>query len=104
MSDSKSKELGEVLTRESTRTKEPKMYRVLLLNDHYTSQQFVVEILEQVFHKAHPEAVEIILQVHTKGSGTAGIYTKEIAETKVATVHHLAVEHEFPLKCSMEPM
>ena len=104
MSDRKVKEEGEVKTREEQRTKEPPSYRVVLLNDDYTSMEFVVLILQTVFHKDTGEATKIMLQVHEKGAGTAGVYTREVAETKITTVHHLASQHEFPLKCTMEPV
>lgn len=82
--------------------KEPSMYKVLLHNDDYTTMDFVVEVLIFIFHKTHEEATRIMLNVHEKGVGVCGIYTFEIAETKVETVHRLAQENEFPLKCSME--
>ena len=82
--------------------KEPSMYKVILHNDHYTTMDFVVLILENVFHKPPVEATRIMLNVHEKGYGVCGIYTFEVAETKVATVHALAEKHEFPLKCTME--
>lgn len=82
--------------------KEPSMYRVLLHNDDYTTMDFVVEVLIFIFHKTHEEANQIMLNVHEKGVGVCGVYTFEIAETKVETVHRLAQENEFPLKCSME--
>jgi ATP-dependent Clp protease adaptor protein ClpS len=82
--------------------KEPSMYRVLLHNDDYTTMDFVVEVLIFIFHKTHEEATQIMLNVHEKGVGVCGIYTFEIAETKVETVQRLAQENEFPLKCSME--
>lgn len=93
---------GETITREKVDTQEPPMFRVVLLNDDYTSMDFVVTILIQVFCKSAEEAHAVMLAVHQKGSGTAGIYTKEIAETKVAKVHQLARQHEFPLRCIME--
>ena len=80
------------------------MYKVLLHNDNYTSMEFVVLILEQVFHRSGPEAERIMLEVHRGGVGVAGIYTKEVAETKLAIVHTLARQHEFPLKCTVEPV
>lgn len=101
MSQSDSK--GEIITKERTKTKEPPMYKVVLLNDDYTTMEFVVMILESVFKKSANEANEVMLEVHTNGRGIAGIYTKEIAETKIAIVHHLARQNEFPLKCNMEP-
>ncbi len=87
-------------TREEVRT--PWLYRVLLLNDDYTTMDFVVQILEKVFHKAPPEAVQIMLHVHKRGMGLCGIYTRDIAETKIAEVHELARGAGFPLKCTME--
>lgn len=93
---------GDVLTKEEIATKEPSMYKVILLNDDYTTMEFVILVLQNVFRKRTEEAQAIMLSVHEKGSGVAGVYTKEIAETKVATVHHLASQNEYPLKCSME--
>jgi len=92
----------ETVEREKTRLKEPKMYRVILLNDDYTSMDFVVSILETVFRKTPAEAVQIMLQVHNKGSGLAGVYTREIAEAKVTLVHNRAEESGYPLRCTME--
>lgn len=82
--------------------REPSMYRVLLHNDDYTSMEFVVEILQFVFNKSAEEATLIMLQVHNEGIGVCGVYTYEIAETKVDTVQVLTREREFPLKCTME--
>ncbi|NIO11642.1 MAG: ATP-dependent Clp protease adapter ClpS, partial [Deltaproteobacteria bacterium] len=79
--------------------KRPPLYKVLLHNDDYTTKEFVVRILEYVFHKAHTEAVHIMLHVHQNGIGVAGVYTYEVAETKVAQVENLARQHEYPLKC-----
>ena len=93
----------QVITKTDKKTKRPPMFRVLLHNDDYTTMEFVVAILESVFHKPRVEAAQIMWHVHTRGVGTAGIYTAEIAETKVKTVHGLAREAGFPLKCSMEP-
>ena len=84
-------------------TEEPQLYRVLLLNDDYTTMEFVVIILQQVFRKSAQEAERLMMLVHKSGAATAGIYTREVAETKVAIVHHLAQQHEFPLRCRMEP-
>lgn len=81
---------------------EPQMYKVLLHNDDYTTMEFVVEILQKVFHKSPSEATRIMLLVHKSGVGTCGIYTAEIAETKVEMVHHLARKSGYPLQCSME--
>jgi ATP-dependent Clp protease adaptor protein ClpS len=82
--------------------KRPPLYRVFLLNDDYTTMDFVVFVLEKVFHKPAVEATQIMLHVHKNGRGLAGVYAKEIAETKVNDVLTLAREHEFPLRCSME--
>lgn len=79
------------------------MYRVLLHNDDYTTMDFVVHVLEAVFHRDAEAAVRIMLNVHRGGTGVCGVYSAEVAETKVAAVHKLAEENEFPLKCSMEP-
>lgn len=83
-------------------TKEPPLYRVILLNDDYTTMDFVIYVLETVFHKRPAEATQIMLSVHKKGACVCGFYTREIAETKVARVHQLAAENQFPLKCLME--
>jgi ATP-dependent Clp protease adaptor protein ClpS len=81
---------------------EPSMYRVLLLNDDYTTMEFVVQVLMHVFHKPVEEATRIMLNVHKQGFGVCGVYTFEVAETKVEMVHSLAHEYGFPLKCTME--
>ena len=83
-------------------TQEPPSYRVLIHNDDYTTMEFVVEILVVVFNKQVEEAVRIMLNVHNNGIGVCGVYPLEIAETKVNTVHALAQEHGYPLKCTME--
>ncbi len=89
-------------TREITELKEPKKYKVYLLNDDYTTMDFVVDVLCEVFHKTYEEAVNIMLTIHKQGKGLCGIYTYEIAETKVDQVHKLARAHEFPLRATME--
>ena len=83
-------------------TREPAMYRVLLHNDDYTTMDFVVAVLMAVFHKSVGEATRIMLNVHHTGIGVCGVFTFEVAETKVKTVHELARENGFPLKCTME--
>lgn len=93
-----------VSVEERVRTKEPKMYKVILLNDDYTSMEFVVLVLESVFHKNGADAQRIMISVHEHGSGIAGVYTKEVGETKIAVVHHLAKQNQFPLKCALEPI
>lgn len=91
-----------VATDQKTKIKEPPLYKVLLHNDDYTSMEFVVLLLEKVFNKTTAEATRIMLNVHQQGIGVAGVYHKEIAETKVAIVHDLAQKNEYPLRCSME--
>jgi len=91
-----------VLTDEETSVKEPPLYKVILHNDDYTSMEFVVLLLEKVFHKSTAEATRIMLNIHQQGLGVAGVYHKEIAETKVAIVYDLAQKNEYPLKCSIE--
>jgi ATP-dependent Clp protease adaptor protein ClpS len=81
---------------------EPPMYKVLLLNDDYTTMDFVVDVLKYVFYKSTEEATRIMLNVHNNGVGVCGVYSYEVAETKVNTVDALAREHGFPLKCTME--
>lgn len=87
---------------ERTRTKVPKQYKVILLNDDYTTMEFVVHILESVFSKTPAESVQIMLQVHKVGRGVAGIFSKQIAEAKIDIVHRQAREEGFPLRCVME--
>jgi ATP-dependent Clp protease adaptor protein ClpS len=93
---------GDVVTQDEIRIKEPKMYKVLLHNDDYTTMDFVVMILETVFHKSPSEATQIMLNVHHKGVGICGLYTFDIAQTKVTTVIAIARQHEYPLQCSYE--
>ena len=82
--------------------KRPPLYRVLLLNDDYTPMEFVVQVLEKVFGMDRKTATRVMLEVHTKGKGICGVYTYEIAETKVAQVTNLAQQHQHPLLCTME--
>ncbi len=81
---------------------EPKMYRVILHNDHYTTMDFVVSVLMKIFQKSAAEATKIMLDVHKKGKGVCGVYVYDVAATKVAQVAKMAKEAEFPLKCSFE--
>ena len=81
---------------------EPPMYKVLLHNDHYTTMEFVVYILQTVFSKSEDEAVQIMLNVHRNGVGVCGIFTAEVAETKVARVRYLSKKEKYPLQCTME--
>lgn len=92
----------EIASETACDVKEPPMYAVLLLNDDYTTMDFVVEILVFVFNKSIEDATIIMLNVHKQGMGLCGIYTYEVAETRVETVHAMAREKGFPLKCIME--
>ncbi|QPM91104.1 ATP-dependent Clp protease adapter protein ClpS [Pseudooceanicola algae] len=91
-----------VVVETRTRTKRPPLYKVLLLNDDYTPMEFVVLILEQFFHLNHAQAFEIMLTVHKKGVAVVGVFSHEIAETKVAQVMDFARKHQHPLQCTME--
>jgi ATP-dependent Clp protease adaptor protein ClpS len=93
---------AELLTRDEKKLKEPREYTVILLNDNYTTRDFVVEILELVFHKNPDEAVRIMLNVHHKGRGVVGVYTWDIANTKTNQVHAMAKQYDYPLKCIIE--
>jgi len=101
---SKPSNQGAVLTRKKSKVQEPSKFRVLLINDDYTTQDFVIMVLEQVFGKSQTDAQSLMMKVHIQGKAQVGIYTKEIAEMKVAIVHHLARQEEFPLKATMEPV
>jgi len=91
-----------VVTRPKTKTKRPNMYRVLLLNDDYTPMEFVVHVLERFFQKSREEATQVMLHVHHHGVGECGVYTYEVAETKVTQVMDFARKHQHPLQCVME--
>jgi ATP-dependent Clp protease adaptor protein ClpS len=93
---------GELLEEVEKQLKEPDMYKVVLHNDDYTTKEFVVGVLQTVFQKPAIEATKIMMDVHKKGRGVVGVYTWDIAQTKVAQVHRLAKEQEFPLKCTIE--
>ena len=80
----------------------PRRYKVLMLNDDYTTQEFVVEVLEGIFRRSRSDAIAIMLSVHQKGKGVAGVYVKSIAETKMKQVHELAQSQEYPLRCTLE--
>ncbi|MCB0320093.1 MAG: ATP-dependent Clp protease adapter ClpS [Bdellovibrionales bacterium] len=92
----------ETISREKTRVREPKLFKVILLNDDYTTMDFVVSILESVFQKSPSEATRIMLEVHKTGAGVCGLYPKQIAEAKVAAVINRAQAEEHPLQCIME--
>lgn len=103
--------MGDPSTRERTRTdarpeteiERPKMWKVLLHNDDYTTQEFVVWVLETVFRKPRGEAYAIMMNVHRSGLGLAGVYTHDVASTRVSSARKLAEQHEFPLLVTMEP-
>lgn len=90
-------------TKQRQKLQKPKLYKVLLHNDNYTTRDFVVAVLREVFHKSETDAVQIMLHVHYNGMGIAGVYTFDVAETKIRLVEKLAQENDFPLRLSMEP-
>jgi ATP-dependent Clp protease adaptor protein ClpS len=91
-----------VVVKSKPKTKKPSLYKVLLLNDDYTPMEFVVHVLERFFSKSREEATRIMLHVHRRGVGVCGVYTYEVAETKVAQVTEFARRHEHPLQCTLE--
>ena len=94
---------GEILERTKQETKKPELYRVVLLNDDYTTMDFVIEVLETIFNKQPAEAFRIMMMVHTQGKGLCGVYPHEVAETKVDAVMEAARDNGFPLRAAMEP-
>lgn len=90
------------ITRPRTKTQAPSLYRVVLLNDDYTPMDFVVHVLQKFFQREYTEATHIMLQVHQRGAGVAGVFAYEIAETKVHQVNQYARQNHYPLKCTME--
>ena len=92
-----------VVSESKPKLKKPPLFKILLHNDDYTTMEFVVYVLSTIFQQTAEEAVRIMLQVHQQGIGVAGVYTYEIAETKVAKVLALAQEYQYPLLCTMEP-
>lgn len=97
------REDGDVVTRKKSKTKKPKLFKVIFLNDHYTTMEFVVRVLESIFHKSPAEAAAIMLRVHNNGQGIAGVYTREVAETKVEQTLNWARRDGHPLMVTMEP-
>jgi ATP-dependent Clp protease adaptor protein ClpS len=93
-----------VAAKREEKLKEPEEFRVLFLTDHYTTMEFVVEILMMIFHKTDEEATRIMLDVHRKGRGMVGVYPWDIAKTKTDQVHSIARQHEFPLRCIIEEL
>ena len=102
MADEQRRTDGEVVEQVERQVKEPDLYQVVLLNDDYTTMDFVVQVLEEIFHKQPSEAYGIMMQVHTQGRGVCGHYPYEVAETKVAAVQDRAREEGFPLQAAME--
>jgi ATP-dependent Clp protease adaptor protein ClpS len=92
-----------VVTEKKSKTQKPRLYKVMLHNDDFTTMEFVIHVLEVVFNKQPQEAAVLMLQVHHRGMCVAGVYTYEVAETKVATVEKMARAAEFPFLCTMEP-
>ena len=92
-----------VQVQDRPKTKKPPLYKVLLHNDDYTTKEFVVMVLQGVFHKSEVDATRIMMHVHDNGIGVAGVYTYEVAETKIAKTTALARRYEYPLQLSMEP-
>ena len=93
---------ADVITRTRTKVQKPSLYRVLLLNDDYTPMEFVIHVLERYFQKREEEATQIMLHVHNAGVGECGVFTYEVAETKVTQVMDFARKHQHPLQCVME--
>ncbi len=93
---------GDVVTKTRPRTDRPSLYKVLMLNDDYTPMEFVVHVLERFFHKSHEDATRIMLHVHHKGVGVCGVYTFDVAETKVTQVIEFSRQHKHPLQCTLE--
>ena len=97
---------GDIVTERKTRTKsktaKPPLYKVILLNDDYTPMEFVVDVLEKFFAMDRPTATRVMLEVHTRGKGVCGVFTYEIAETKVSQVTSYSREHQHPLLCTLE--
>ncbi len=93
---------GQLQEKKDEKVKTPDMYRVVIHNDDFTTQEFVVEVLVKVFHKSVVDATRIMLNVHRNGAGQVGVFTYDIAATKVQQVHKMAREREYPLKCTIE--
>ena len=99
-----SQHIGDILVAEpETKTQRPPRYKVILLNDDYTPMDFVVMVLEHIFRKAHQEALDVMLEIHHNGAGLAGIYTRDVAETKADQVTEYARINDYPLSCTLEP-
>ncbi len=101
MSATKTIENEQPGVKERPKVEEPPLYEVLLLNDDYTTMDFVIAVLEVIFHKSEILATEIMLNVHKKGAGVAGVYSRDLAETKAAMVHDWAQQEGHPLRCTI---
>jgi ATP-dependent Clp protease adaptor protein ClpS len=99
-----SSESGVLVAEATPKTRQPPLFQVILLNDDYTPMEFVVDILERFFAMGRETATRVMLEVHTKGKGVCGVFTYEIAETKVAMVTGFARDHQHPLMCTLEPV
>ena len=102
MADDKPQRDLEILEKPANEVKQPEMFKVVLHNDDYTTMEFVLEVLESIFHKSPAEAHRVMMQVHTRGHGVCGAYPFEVAETKASLVHDAAREEGFPLRASVE--
>lgn len=106
MTDNNDKDLdsqGDIAVKTDQKVKRPRMYKVLMHNDDYTTMEFVVHVLQKYFSKSRPEAQSIMLEIHTRGLAACGIFTFEVAESKTTKVIKYAKENGHPLKCSYEP-
>lgn len=101
-SDPRHPDSGLAVQTAKPKIKQPPLYKVMLLNDDYTPMDFVVKVLETFFYMGREKATQIMLHVHTQGMGVCGVFTRDIAETKVQQVNHYARDHQHPLLCTME--
>ena len=97
-------DVGILLAEQTPEAKPPNMYEVIMYNDNYTPMDFVVDLLRIFFFKPKPKAMEIMLKIHTSGKAVCGIYTKNVAEMKMSQVHRYSTEHEYPLRCEIQPL
>ena len=95
---------GDILVEERVRTKKPKMFAVILLNDDYTPMDFVIWLIQSIFHKSESEATRLMLDIHQKGKGLCGVFTYDVAQTKMLQAKNMAQKNEHPLECIVEPV
>lgn len=100
--DREQREGGLLLAEPKAATRKPPFFKVVLLNDDFTPMDFVVLVLKEIFHQGHDEAMRIMLEVHQRGAGVCGVFTRDVAETKAEAVIHSARHHEYPLQCLVE--